>query len=427
MDCFYCQVEQVRLGISPAVPLAVQQWDNVIAVNYAARAAGVTRHSSFRDCFKQCSNLRLVHVPTFNSNSPAAGIKVYPMTDISDTKSLDRTTYKASLQPYRQASLKVFSVLRNYLLNTGYPFVLEKASVDEVYLDVSEIVDSRMEAIIGVKPTKGKIALDMIGQTHIPVKLDFVGMPAVDLSDVHIGSGSGEKPNADDYTLSALNMLRISLGTHLAQALREEVFKVLSYTVSAGIAHNKTLAKLASAKNKPNKQTYVTNEMVSPWMASVPFNKIRFLGGKLGKALEKSLDGHAADGEDDQDDDRYDFEEEHNNGASSSTVTRMAKDLWKLSLDELKQELGDVDAAKWAYKVIRGQDDAPVAPRLQSKSFMAAKELRPPIKEWAQLHDWIVLLCTELNGRLEEEVSSNSRWPQSLTVIISSEVLTYIF
>lgn len=38
------QVEQRRLNIPRDVPCAVQQWEGLIAVNYAARAAGITRH-----------------------------------------------------------------------------------------------------------------------------------------------------------------------------------------------------------------------------------------------------------------------------------------------------------------------------------------------------------------------------------------------
>ena len=34
LDCFYAQVEAKRLGIDPSVPLAVQQWSGLIAVNY---------------------------------------------------------------------------------------------------------------------------------------------------------------------------------------------------------------------------------------------------------------------------------------------------------------------------------------------------------------------------------------------------------
>jgi hypothetical protein len=44
MDCFYAQVEHRRLKIPSSQPLAVQQWEGLIAVNYAARAKGITRH-----------------------------------------------------------------------------------------------------------------------------------------------------------------------------------------------------------------------------------------------------------------------------------------------------------------------------------------------------------------------------------------------
>ena len=44
MDCFYAQVEHRRLQIPSSQPLAVQQWEGLIAVNYAARAKGITRH-----------------------------------------------------------------------------------------------------------------------------------------------------------------------------------------------------------------------------------------------------------------------------------------------------------------------------------------------------------------------------------------------
>ena len=38
LDAFYAQVEQVRLEIPLETPLCVQQWNGLVAVNYAARA-----------------------------------------------------------------------------------------------------------------------------------------------------------------------------------------------------------------------------------------------------------------------------------------------------------------------------------------------------------------------------------------------------
>ena len=42
-DCFYAAVERVRLNIPNDVPLAVQQWTSLIAVDYNCRALGIKR------------------------------------------------------------------------------------------------------------------------------------------------------------------------------------------------------------------------------------------------------------------------------------------------------------------------------------------------------------------------------------------------
>ncbi|KXZ54766.1 hypothetical protein GPECTOR_4g836 [Gonium pectorale] len=58
------QVEQKRHRIPRDVPCAVQQWEGLIAVNYAARAAGVTRHMRVGEAKRICPQLRTVHVET---------------------------------------------------------------------------------------------------------------------------------------------------------------------------------------------------------------------------------------------------------------------------------------------------------------------------------------------------------------------------
>lgn len=68
--------------------------------------------------------------------------------------------------------------------------------------------------------------------------------------------------------------------------LRLAIWNELSYTCSAGIAHNKTLAKIASAMNKPNRQTIIPMAAVPDLMETLPMKKIRYLGGKLGAELE---------------------------------------------------------------------------------------------------------------------------------------------
>ena len=64
LDCFYAQVEQKRLGIPAEVPCAVQQWEGLIAINYAARAQGITRHMRVHEAKARCPELVCVHVQT---------------------------------------------------------------------------------------------------------------------------------------------------------------------------------------------------------------------------------------------------------------------------------------------------------------------------------------------------------------------------
>ena len=64
LDCFYAQVEAKRLGIDGSVPLAVQQWSGLIAVNYPARHKGVKRHLNVVEAKKLVPELVCVHVET---------------------------------------------------------------------------------------------------------------------------------------------------------------------------------------------------------------------------------------------------------------------------------------------------------------------------------------------------------------------------
>src|SRR4051812_42743066 len=65
LDAFYAQCETVRLGLDPTLPLAVQQWQGLIAINYPARAFGLNRHITSTEALKLCPELRLQHVATW--------------------------------------------------------------------------------------------------------------------------------------------------------------------------------------------------------------------------------------------------------------------------------------------------------------------------------------------------------------------------
>lgn len=88
---------------------------SIIAVNYPARAKGVSRHMRGDEAKTQCPDIQLVKVPNLRE--------------------------KADLSKYRDAGKEVANVLQNYTS------LLERASVDEAYLDITESVNKRLEQV----------------------------------------------------------------------------------------------------------------------------------------------------------------------------------------------------------------------------------------------------------------------------------------
>lgn len=102
-------MEAARLGIDPAVPLAVQQWNGLIAVNYAARAYGITRHESPAEALKKCPDLVMVHCATYRNGDTEPGY----------WEGAKPETHKISLDPYRRESLKILKVFGEFCPTVG--------------------------------------------------------------------------------------------------------------------------------------------------------------------------------------------------------------------------------------------------------------------------------------------------------------------
>jgi DNA polymerase IV len=66
--------------------------------------------------------------------------------------------------------------------------------------------------------------------------------------------------------------------TRIAEAIRSEVHDKVGITISAGIAPNKFLAKIASDWNKPDGQFVITPEQVEEFVAKLPVKKLHGVG-----------------------------------------------------------------------------------------------------------------------------------------------------
>lgn len=192
IDCFYAQVEEIRDPTLRNKPVGIQQKNIVVTCNYVARTYGIKKLMLLTDALRLCPDLILV-------------------------KGEDLT-------PYRQVSNKIHSILLTFT-----PHV-EKLGLDENFCDVTHLVNAR------ISHNNGDDVSNSIDENQ--------------LSDCHL---------FPEYeTLSSCGCgceKRLTIGARLAREMRQKLFDELEITCCAGIAHNKILAKIVGAKNKPNKQT----------------------------------------------------------------------------------------------------------------------------------------------------------------------------
>ena len=191
------------------------------------------------------------------------------------------------------------------------------------------------------------------------------------------------QPSTSSLTMEDMKLL---MGAKIAKDIRNRVFNELGYTCSAGIAHNKTLAKLCSALNKPNQQTIMRSAMVERFMENMPVRKIRFLGGKLGTQLATEF------------------------GAET------AGDLWKFTVEELIAKFGQ-ETGPYLHSLLRGISDEAVTPRKEIKSMLSAKSFHPLLNCIDEAIPWFDVLATELFERVQDGFEDAKRWPKTITVL----------
>lgn len=83
--------------------------------------------------------------------------------------------------------------------------------------------------------------------------------------------------------------LLLAAGSLVVAELRAAVRSKLGYSCSAGVAHNKILAKLGCGLHKPNQQTLVPLDATAALLAPLDLGRLRGLGAKLGERVKKEL------------------------------------------------------------------------------------------------------------------------------------------
>lgn len=383
LDAFYAQCEMVRLGTPRDIPLAVRQWDSLIAINYAARPFGISRLINVVEARKLCPDLVLQHVATFREGE--GGRWAY-----RDDSFRNISTDKVSLDPYRAQSRKILQTMKEALAtwsaddtdveiqNTkqGLSAVLEKASIDEVFIDLSPLI---YRTLLQRYPELRIATQDENRDAELPIPPTTALQWDTDcLVDLDQHETEEDDPDWDDVVML--------IGSEIVRSVRDTVWEKLSYTCSAGLGRNKMIAKLGSACNKPNLQTVVRNRAVQNFLNGYKFTQIRMLGGKLGDHI------------------------------TAAFGTEKVSELLNVPLEQLRTKLAD-HTATWLYGIIRGEDRSEVNPRTQIKSMLSAKSFRPSINSLGQAEKWLRIFAADIYGRLVEDgVLENRRRPKVITM-----------
>lgn len=155
---------------------------------------------------------------------------------------------------------------------------IEKASIDEAFLDLSKPVRERL---LERHPYLAKVPDDAPEGADSPLPPP----PPIDwsqLGELVTLTAQGEESEPQDETsnyendhLTSWHDVALSIGAELIAKLREEIFRQLGYTMSAGIARNKFLAKLCASYKKPNSQSILRNDAIPSYLRPMPFQKVR--------------------------------------------------------------------------------------------------------------------------------------------------------
>ncbi|NXL30023.1 POLH polymerase, partial [Glaucidium brasilianum] len=354
MDCFFMQVEQrldPQLRGRPCAVVQYTEWQGggIIAVSYEARAFGVSRGMWASEARALCPELALARVPQARGKadltrrapapSPAGRVRTDPAPAPSGPAGL-RPPGPALCIPRRGGSdgfaLRRYRAARKEAsAATARPALLSRSSEEQRQRGLHE----------------------------------------------WLASLSFDNPDCPD--------LQLTMGAVIVEEMRVAVEAATGFRCSAGISHNKTLAKLACGLNKPNRQTLISSRFVPQLFSQLPVSSIRNLGGKLGTAITDTLG------------------------------VEYIGQLTEFSETELQTHFGD-KTGSWLYDLCRGIEDEPVKNRYLPQSIGCSKNFpgRTALATQKEVQHWLLQLALELESRLIKDRSQNHRVAKQLMVVI---------
>lgn len=367
MNAFFAQVEQIRLNLTVDDPVVCAQWQSLIAVSYAARKFGIGRMDTIQSAREKCPNIIIAHAAVFKKGeSHWSYIKGLP----------NQSTHKVLLDPYRRESRKIMKIFREYC------DLVEKASVDECFLDFGRMVYYRLKELFPELTENGDSNAQSLPSipTVLPDCLSWIGQ---------VVRSENESPNVDGNSITKEDFLPeirdwddicILIGSQLLYEVRLQVFKELGYTTSGGLGRNKIIAKIAGGFLKPDNQTIVRCCLTANFLKNFQLVDFNGMGGKIGEAILQRLE-------------------------VPPDVNSISYIRTNFSLKEIHSEFKeDLSLAKRIYEMVRGDYKQELTLRTDIKSMMSRKNFvsRKPVNTLLDAYDWIKVFAGDLYNRLIE-------------------------
>lgn len=412
LDCFYAQCERLRLGFDCDVSLALLQWDSVLAVTYPARKFGIKRGDSWdavaKKSNKNCWAIHLEVLPRpsttetksdefFSEEGSSTDDEALAHTEKTSVEEAYSRTYclskdeqrsrrtiengrrryhfegKACLERYRIASMHIFSTVLKIMTNiTGgkKTFTLERASIDEFYLDITEWC------------------------------FRGTNISSSDQNDGISIESTVEMMNHQVRETDKELLLALRLGCTVSALVRREVKNRLGFTISAGVSTNKMMSKLAASYGKPNGQAMMHPSFFIYILQKTRIRDVRNFGGKLGRQIALILSKESSPS---------------NFHARNPTMG----DLQGIPLPVLQQHFTE-DVACFVFKACRGFDAEEVKETKGAlvKSISVFKSF-PATSRAEDVESWIALMAKEVASRVAADSARNRRYPRNCSLSYS--------
>jgi len=176
------------------------------------------------------------------------------------------------LSPFRDVSKQLYALLRSYSWNGK----AERLGLDEVFLDVTDMVDHNVGLL-----NPHSLARSFFHLSRLDPENGFE-------FDATAIAGCVSGPRLEGDALRNPLVTRLLVASHLARHLRLRV-EERGYTSSCGISTNKLLSKLVGNRNKPRNQTTLLSLCRADAVAFVdrhPLRKVPGIGSRTTRLLE---------------------------------------------------------------------------------------------------------------------------------------------